>query len=115
MLKIDDIVVSTGDIQIESISGTLRDDSFILHLDTLEKYAAVESFEDCAVRIFVGEDTRRYGQLVEPNDENVTEIRFPKDWIVHAWAGRYSIQLIGVLRPENDEVEIFDIPFIQVG
>lgn len=114
MFNADDIVVNAGDIQIESISGFLRDDSFILYFNTVEKYADVDSDDDNYVYVSVGEDTRRHGQRVEAS-KGSTEIRFPPNWIAHAFPGRHCFQVIGVRRSSSSEKESYNIPFLQVG
>lgn len=115
MFKIDDIIVEAGDIQIESITGYLRDDSFMLYLNTVEKYAEVDSEDDNVAYLFVGEETRKHGLLIGiENKKKDTKIQFPKNWIVHAFSGRYCALLIGIRRPTEHEQEV-NVPFIQIG
>ncbi len=117
MFEVDDIIVNSGGIEIESIVGTFHESSFIVYINTVEKYAGVSSFDDRSVSLFVDEDTRRYGELVgTAQDSKFTVVRFPDEWIVEASPGRYSVRLIGVRRPMNEENEKYvNVPFLQVG
>ena len=116
MFEVDQILVQSGEIQIESINGeVLREDSFIFYINTVEKYVGVDSLSDNILTLFVDEDTRRYGELIgTASNPKETGIQFPDGWIVSATPGRYSIRVIGVLR-SNEKGSVRNVPFFQVG
>jgi hypothetical protein len=100
MLEVSDIDIEAGEIRVESFTYEIvRDDSFIIYINTVEKYVGVDSYDDCSITLFVNDDTRRHGELIGTVDAHKsTELRFPENWIVHAQPGRYAIRVIGVRR-----------------
>ena len=111
-MKISDLKpeIIPGPIGIESLTGYMNQDSFLLHINTDAKYADVsecdsdDTEEGPSVMLFIAADERtlrpttRTGYSAE-EQEGATILTLRGDWMVEASRGRHSIRVIGIRRP----------------
>lgn len=107
------IRVLAGQIEIESFSGFVEKDWFVLYVNTREKYADARCVGENPIRVHVCADARtlRNGEpAADPSDAMPTQIEIPGDWFAEAEGGRYSCRITGIRRPDPD-LMLYDIPF----
>lgn len=130
------IKITSGTIEVEAVSGVVKEDHFLLYLTLREKYAEAESVcENPAIIILragertlrpIPEDVNRQGGLdgadgyekIDPAKERSTEIELPSGWSVEVSVARYTCRIIGIRTPEAEDLTP-DLPFekdgVQVG
>lgn len=130
------IKITSGTIEVEAVSGVVKEDYFLLYLTLREKHVEAESVcENPAIVILhvgertlraIPEDVNRQGGLdgadgyekIDPTKEKPTEIELPEGWSVEASVARYTCRIIGIRTPKSEDL-ISDLPFekdgVQVG
>jgi len=116
------IKITSGSIEVEAISGVVKEDYFLLYVTLREKHAEAESVcENPAIIILragertlraIPEDVNRQGGLdgadgyekIDPATEKSTEIELPSGWSVEVSVSRYTCQILGVRTPDPENL-----------
>lgn len=107
------ITVIPGCITVESISGKVEKDWFVLYLNLKEKHAVAEAVMSTTIALMGGPETLRYDEHDQAvpfgEAESATLVEIEGSWDVEVSVGRYSCQVIGI-RHVNGE-DLVPIPF----
>jgi hypothetical protein len=126
------IKITSGTIEVEAVSGVVREDHFLLYLTLREKHVEAESIcENPAIIILragartlraIPENVNRQGGLdgangyekIDLSKEKSTEIELPSGWSVEVSVARYTCRIIGIRTPEAEDL-ISNLPFVRDG
>lgn len=126
------IKITSGTIEVEAISGVVKEDYFLLYLTLREKYVLAESVcENPAIIILragertlraIPENVNRQGGMdgadgyeqIDLTKERSTEVELPSGWSVEASVARYTCRIIGIRTPKSEDL-IPDLPFEKDG
>jgi hypothetical protein len=126
------IKVTSGTIEVEGISGIVKEDYFLLYVSLREKHACVDVVcENPALVIIragantlraIPENVNRTGGMdgadgyekIDPSKERPTEIELPSGWSVEASVARYTCQILGIRTPKSEDLTR-DLPFEKDG
>ena len=96
------IRIEPGPIHVESVRGTLTEDTLFCYINTREKGAVAITYDDHSVALYVGENTTQDDDEDIPMTHERTLVIFPDHFVVEVSEGRYCARVIGVRRPTED-------------
>lgn len=126
------IKITSGTIEVEAVSGVVKEDYFLLYVTLREKHALAECVcENPAIVILratertlrpIPENVNRQGGLdgadgyakIDLEQEKSTEIELPAGWSVEAEVTRYTCRILGIRTPKSEDLTP-DLPFEKDG